>query len=178
MPYNGYMTKERKSRIAAFKKNGDKGLAVVLEDIHDPHNAGAIFRTCDAFGIREVYLVFHMEKPWNPRKTGKAAASAGKWLTFKVFRSPGECVKELRRRKFKVWATLLDKAAQPLGKARFKGRRIALVFGNEHRGISPELAALADRKLYIPMKGMVQSLNLSVTAAICIYEASRQRSRV
>ena len=178
MPYNGYMTKERKSRIAAFKKNGDKGLAVVLEDIHDPHNAGAIFRTCDAFGIREVYLVFHLEKPWNPRKTGKAAASAGKWLTFKVFRSPMECVKELRRRKFEVWATLLDKAAQPLGKARFKGRRIALVLGNEHRGVSPELAALAKRKLYIPMKGMVQSLNLSVTAAICIYEASRQRSRV
>lgn len=151
---------------------------VVLEDIHDPHNAAAVWRSCDAFGIGRVYLIFNQEKRFNPKQVGKvSSASANKWLEFKLFDSAAECIGELQSEGYKVFATVLDQEAKSLEETSFPKSKVAIMLGNEHRGLSAEAVNLADEKIYIPMKGMVQSLNLSVTAAIMMWELERQKKR-
>ncbi len=152
---------------------------VVLEDIHDPHNAEAVFRSCDAFGIQKVCLIFVNEKKFTPKKVGKStSASANKWLDFKTYTSTEECLIELKSQGYEIIATSLDLNSESLFETKFKSVKIALMFGNEHSGLSDTALRLADKKIKIPMSGMVQSLNLSVTTAICLYELTRQRKSV
>jgi tRNA (guanosine-2'-O-)-methyltransferase len=151
---------------------------IVLEDIHDPHNAAAVWRSCDGFGFQKVYLIFDQEKGFNPKKIGKASSSsANKWLDFKVFKSTKACLKALKNEGYKIFATVLDKEAVDIKNIKFNNLKIAILLGNEHRGLSETAIKLADEKIYIPMKGMVQSFNLSVTAAIVMYEVGRQRTK-
>lgn len=166
-------------RLAKFKKvarQRQSGLALVLEDIHDPHNAAAILRTCDGLGIQDVYFIFEKEKAYNPKKVGKVtSSSANKWLTFHIYRSTKECFRELKKQKYEICATTLRPGAEDVTAADLTAKKIALVVGNEHRGISETAAALADRLLYFPMQGFVESFNVSVSAAIFLYEIVRQR---
>ena len=169
-------TQARLDKIANLHSKRDMELAIVLEDIHDPHNAAAILRTCDAFGIQHIYYIFEQEKLYNPAKIGKSSSSsANKWLTFHLSKSTQECLTQLKNDGYTTYATSLNPQSTPFNEANFSKGKIALIFGNEHRGISETVTKLADHCIYIPMKGMVQSLNVSVTAAICIYEATRQR---
>lgn len=169
-------TAERKKRVKDVVNNRQEGI-IVLEDIHDPHNAQAVIRSCDCFGFQNIYLIFDKEKQFNPTKMGKlASSSANKWLNYKYFESTKECYEELKRKAYVSYATILDRDAKSIFDCNFSdSKKIALVFGNEHAGISDYARDNADHKLYIPMKGMIQSLNLSVTAAICMFEVSRQR---
>mgnify|MGYP001562355082 CR=1 FL=1 len=166
-------------RLAKLKKAAEarqKDLAVVLEDIHDPHNAAAVFRTCDALGIQNVYLIFEEEKSFNPRRVGKvSSSSANKWLDFYVYHSTKECLRELKKAGYRIFATALAPGARSIFKTNFKNQKVALLLGNEHRGLSARALELADKKVILPMRGLVQSLNLSVTAAIFLYEVVRQR---
>lgn len=148
---------------------------MVLEDIHDPHNAAAALRTAEGFGIGTVYFIFEREKYYNPKRVGKtSSASANKWLDLKVFRSTASCIAALKRSRYRIYATTVDSAASSIFDCRFRGK-VALLFGNEHRGLSARALRSSDETLTIPMRGMVQSLNISATAAICIFEVSRQR---
>ena len=166
----------RQEKIRKVIENRQEGV-IVLENIADEHNAAAVWRSADAFGFQKIYLVFSVEKSFNPKKVGKkSSASANKWLSFKTFKSINECYKELKNEGYKIYATVLDEDSKNLQSTIFSLRKIALVFGNEHRGLSEEAIKGADEKIYIPMKGMVQSLNLSVSAGILMYEVSRQRS--
>lgn len=149
---------------------------MVLEDVHDPHNAAAVLRTCDAFGIQKVCFIFEQEKRYSPKRVGRTtSSSASKWLDFAVYTSTRECFRDLHRQGFEIYATALSGKSHSLYKTRFKKPKVALCFGNEHRGLSETAIKLSDRVLHIPMEGFVQSLNLSVTAAICLYELARQR---
>ncbi len=169
------VTPTRRRRFIAVAKARQQGLALVLEDVHDPMNAAAIMRTADAFGVQEVHLIFAEEKPWNPRRVGKASSSAHKWLTFKIYRSTAMCLSSLSRRGYKIVATALTSGATNLYRAKLTAPKLALVVGNEHRGLSAAALARADHTVAVPMRGMVQSLNVSVTAALCIAEIVRQR---
>ena len=165
---------QRYREIAAERQQG----AVVLEDVHDPHNAEAVFRTCEAFGFQRVCLIFDQEEPFDPRAVGKlTSASANKWLDFDVYGSARECLATLHREGYEVAATVTAGEAEALFGAELTEPRLAVMLGNERRGLSAEAIALADRRLTIPMTGMVRSLNLSVTAAIALYEVTRQRQR-
>ena len=149
-----------------------------MEDIYDPHNAAAVLRTCEAFGFQKVFFIFEKQKKFNPKRIGKTtSASANKWLDFQVFPSTSACLRQLKKAGFHTYATVLDPDAQPLYQTSFPSKKIALLFGNEHAGLSKTAVSLADHKLYLPMQGFVQSLNLSVTAAICLYELTRQRHK-
>jgi len=172
---------DRQQKIKKIIDNRQEGV-IVLENIADPHNAAAVWRSADAFGFQKIYLVYSKEKAINPKKIGKASsASANKWLSFKIFKNIDECYEKLRKDGYKIYATVLDKEAKEIRETRFCQRlqrgkgKIAIVFGNEHRGLSDEAIKGADEKIYIPMKGMVQSLNISVTAGIVMYEVDRQR---
>lgn len=149
---------------------------VILEDIHDPHNAAAVWRSCDAFGIGKVCLIFDKEKKFNPKNVGKvSSSSANKWIDFEIFYSTEECLRTLKDNGYTIYGTVLDRNATTLQTTNFQRQKNALLFGNEHRGLSEMAIKMSDHKIYIPMNGMVQSLNLSVTAGICLYEMERQR---
>jgi tRNA (guanosine-2'-O-)-methyltransferase len=147
-------------------------LTVVLENIHDPHNVSAILRSCDAVGVLRVELLYNVEK--FPRIGKKSSSSANKWLDQRRHSSVADCYACLRNEGFRVYATRLGEATASLYDLDLS-RPSALVFGNEHRGVSGEAAELADGNFHIPMVGMIQSLNVSVAAAVSLYEAYRQR---
>ena len=148
------------------------GLTVVLENIHDPHNVSAILRSCDAVGVLRVELLYNLDK--FPRIGKKSSSSANKWLDCRRHTSVADCYACLRNEGFRVYATRLGEATTSLYDLDLS-RPSALVFGNEHRGVSGEAAELADGNFHIPMVGMIQSLNVSVAAAVSLYESHRQR---
>ena len=147
-------------------------LTIVMENIHDPHNVSAILRSADAVGVLEVQLVYVNEK--FPRLGKKSSASANKWLSRRPFTSIQDCYDRLHEEGFTICATHLGKTSRSLYDLDLT-KNVALVFGNEHRGVSDDADRLADASFQIPMNGMIQSLNVSVACAVSLYEAFRQR---
>jgi len=170
------MQQKRLERIKSVVSNRRTDIIVVLEDIHDPHNAAAILRTCDALGIQNVYFIFEKEKPFNPKRIGKASSSsANKWLDFKIFHSVLSCFKTLKHEGYTIIATALTPNAEDLTTTLLKEEKIALLVGNEHSGLSQTAIKLSDRVIMIPMKGFMQSLNVSVSTAIVLWDIFSKR---
>lgn len=170
-------TTKRAEKLKHVLNHRQQGITV-LEDIHDPHNAAAVLRSADAFGFQTVYFIFEKEAAYNPKRIGKqSSASANKWLTIEKFRSTQDCYEKLKSDGFVIYATTLEsKEPQNLyAPLPTLGPKIALVFGNEHAGISEYAKNHADHHLYIPMKGFVQSLNISVSVALTLGEITRKR---
>ncbi len=147
-------------------------LTVVMENIHDPHNVSAVLRTCDSVGVLGVELLYPIEK--FPRIGKKSSSSANKWLSRRKHKSVDACYTSLREEGFSILATRLDQDSVPVFDLDLT-RPTAFVLGNESRGVSDEAAEKADFRIQIPMVGMIESLNVSVAAAVCLYEAYRQR---
>jgi tRNA (guanosine-2'-O-)-methyltransferase len=165
-------TERRLQKIRRVLRQRQPDLTVVLENIHDPHNVSAILRSADAVGIAEVHLVYTTEE--FPKIGRKSSASASKWVVRRKYRGAEECYSSLRKQGFKIYASQLDFKSLCLFELNLRNK-VALVFGNEHRGVSEEAAALADARFIIPMYGMIESLNVSVACAVSLYEALRQR---
>lgn len=165
-------SERRQTKLRRVLERRQPDLTVVLENVHDPHNVSAILRSADAVGICQVQLVYTSEK--YPRVGKKSSASAGKWLGRRKFSSIEECYRVLRGEGFKVYATSLTEGRQTLYDLDLT-KKVGLVFGNEHRGVSDDTARLSDGVFIIPMMGMIQSLNVSVACAVSLYEALRQR---
>lgn len=144
-----------------------------MENVHDPHNVSAIYRTCDSVGIPKVLLLYNLEE--FPKISKVSSSSANKWVESERYTETKECYDELHKDGYKIYASLLSDEAVDLYSIDMTGK-IAFVFGNEHRGVSKEAAKLADEVFYIPMRGMIQSLNVSVATAVTLYEAQRQRT--
>jgi tRNA (guanosine-2'-O-)-methyltransferase len=166
------MTEQRQKKILSVLSKRCPDLTVVIEDIHDPHNVSAILRSADAVGVLEVQLVY--EKEEFPKLGKKSSASAKKWVTRREFKTIKECYDQLHREGFLIYATHLGKKSESLYEMDLT-QKVALVFGNEHNGVSRKAARLADANFQIPMVGMIQSLNVSVACAVSLYEAFRQR---
>ncbi len=165
-------SERRIAKIRAVLQKRQPDLTVVIENIHDPHNVSAVLRSCDAVGVMQVELLYTVEK--FPRIGKKSSSSANKWIERRRHKSVDECYATLRREGFSIYATRLDAAAVSLYELDLT-KKVALVFGNEHRGVSDEAARKADGNFMIPMMGMIQSLNISVACAVSLYEALRQR---
>lgn len=168
----GFISEKRLQKIKSVIAARQFDLTLVIENIHDPHNVSAILRTCDAVGINKIHLVYTIEK--FPKLGRKSSASAVKWIEREKHKDIHSCYELLRQQDFLIYASTLSSDAMSLYEVDFT-KKIAIVLGNEHRGISEEASNLADKRFIIPMKGMVQSLNVSVAAAIILYEAFRQR---
>ncbi len=147
-------------------------LVVVIENVHDSHNASAILRSCDAFGISRVALVYTNQE--FPKISSGVAAKVEKWLEIERFDSVEACVASLRADGIRLYATRLTEDALDYRDVDFT-QPAAIVLGNEHDGCSEEIAALADGNVIVPMLGFVQSLNVSVAAAVMMSEMARQR---
>lgn len=168
-----FKTDKRLEKIIATANSRQFSLRIVVENVHDPHNVSAIFRTCDAVGIAKVTLLYTVES--FPKISRISSASANKWLEIEKFNDTAKCFASLREEGFKIYSSMLKPDAANLYDLDFTDS-IAVVLGNEHRGVSEESAALSDGLFYIPMRGMIQSLNVSVAAAVTLYEAQRQRA--
>lgn len=167
-------TERRATRLASVIARRQPTLTVVLEDVFDPHNASAVLRSCDAVGVMDVHLVYVKQEL--PRKSfGRAtSASAAKWLNVYVHESVEACYAQLHQQGFQILATALQGDSHGLYEVDLT-EPTAFVFGNEKSGVSDEGIAGADGTIYIPMQGMVESLNISVSCAVTLYEAMRQR---
>ena len=168
------MTPERRNKLTTVLEKRQPDLTVVLENVFDPHNISAVMRTCDAVGVQEVYIITNKiprHKKWGAR----SSSSAAKWLTVHQFESAEECFAELRKKYSKILTTHLSSDAVNLYEVNMT-EPIALVFGNEHSGVSDDIRALADGNFIIPQAGIIQSLNISVACAVTLYEAYRQKS--
>ena len=165
-------TEKRLEKITRVINSRQHSLTVVLENIHDPHNVSAIFRTCDAVGISKVNLIYNMET--FPRIGKKSSASAFKWVDKNKYKSVEDCYVELKSNGYKIYASSLADNSKSLYDLDLT-QKVAVVVGNEHRGVSEGAAKLADEIFLIPQFGMVQSLNVSVATAVILYEAMRQR---
>ncbi len=168
----GFLVPERKARIDAVVAGRTRTLTVVMEAFCDPQNVNAVLRTCEAFGVQALHAIEGPMKPYDRNK--KISQNADKWLDLRRWSSTRACLEHLKAEGFAVYATHLDERSRPLGELPFAGK-VALVFGNEHRGVSDEALALADATYAIPMRGFVQSLNVSVAAAISIAHAVARR---
>ena len=165
------MTERRRRRIFDVLSRRQPDLTVLAEDVYKPHNLSAVLRSCDAVGIGEVHAV----RPTGGIATFNAtSASAEKWVDLVVHQSVEEAVGVLKERGMQVYAAHLSDDAVDYREVDYTGPT-ALLLGNEKAGVTPEAAALADRHVIIPMLGMVQSLNVSVAAAVILFEAQRQR---
>ncbi|RYE25292.1 MAG: RNA methyltransferase [Sphingobacteriales bacterium] len=168
------MTPERRNKINRVLNHRQPDLTVVLENVHDPHNISAVMRTCDAVGVQEIFVLTTVIG--RHEKFGKkSSASAAGWLTIHEFESTEECVKALHRKGYRLFATHLGEDAVSLHKLDLV-QPMAMVFGNEHDGVTDELLKHCDGNFIIPQVGMIQSLNISVACAVSLYEAFRQRS--
>jgi tRNA (guanosine-2'-O-)-methyltransferase len=168
------MTPERETRLLSVLNKRQNDLTVVLENVFDPHNISAVMRTCDAVGIQEIYVLntkIPRHKKWGP----KSSSSAAKWLTIHQFTSAEECFKQLRSKYSIIMATHLGADSVGLYEMDFT-RKIALLFGNEHSGVSEEILPLTDGNFIIPQSGVIKSLNISVACAVTLYEAFRQKT--
>jgi len=170
----GFITPERLERIRCVLSRRQKDVSLVMDNIWDPHNVSAILRSCDAFGIHRVHLYYTVEK-W-PDLGKKSSASAKKWVERVGHDNAQEMLGGFARAGVQVIRTGFSPTAKPLYDFDFT-KPTAVILSNEHRGASQELVEAVPDELYIPMQGMVQSLNVSVAAATILYEMFSQRRR-
>lgn len=147
-------------------------LAIVIENVHDPHNVSAMLRSCDAVGVATAHLVYTHEEL--PEMNKGVAASAQRWMDLEHHATIRDCYQMLREQGLAIYATSLRGSSRELYDIDLT-RPTALVFGNESHGVTDDAVAGADGTVYIPMMGMVESLNASVACSVALYEALRQR---
>ena len=160
---------EKVSRVL-FRRQPD--LRVVLEGVAIAHNASAVIRTCDAAGV--LYLDIVSPSPDILAINRAISTRAEKWVETRLYGSLDECLPHLKEAGLKVAVTHLGESALPHSAVDYT-QPLAVVFGSEAAGVSAQALKYADYEIRIPMFGMVQSLNLSVSVAIILYEAMRQR---
>lgn len=166
------MTLERGKRIREVLSRRQPDLTVLLERVHKPHNLSAILRSCDAVGVLEAHAV---SLEGRVPTFSETSASAEKWVPLITHADTPAAFEHLRSRGFQIVATHLSERALDYREIDY-ARPTCVLLGAERWGVSDEAAQSADANIIIPMRGMVQSLNVSVAAAVILFEAARQRA--
>ncbi len=169
-----FISDRRKQRIDAVLEKRQNDFSLVFDNIWDPHNVSAVMRSCDAFGISDVHL-YYTDSQW-PNLGKKSSASAKKWINRTRHIDAGSMIDTLRAGGGQILRTGFSDTARPVMDFDFT-TPTTIILSNEHRGTAPEIAELVPDEIYIPMQGMVQSFNVSVAAAIILYEAFTQREK-
>ncbi len=166
------VTPERLAKIQKVASLRLPQVSVVLEDIYDRGNASAVMRSAEAFGLYQMHMIERQEKF---KESKRVTQGAHKWLQINKWDSTLKCVEQLKKEGRKIYVTHLDPNALPLQDIPLD-QPLALCFGNEKDGATQELISLADQTVFIPMRGFVQSFNISVAAAICFYDLQKRLS--
>ncbi|MBN2612558.1 MAG: RNA methyltransferase [Bacteroidales bacterium] len=170
-----FITQKRSDLIDSVLANRTRYIVVALEDIYQPHNASAVLRTCDCFGIQDVHII---ENRNLYRVNPDVALGADKWLTLYKYRNHEnntlEAINRLKYQGYRIVATSLTKESRSIEDFDIHKSKFALFFGTELNGLSETVNQNADEFIKIPMAGFTQSFNISVSAAIILYHFSRQ----
>ena len=165
------MIPRRYERLKQVLKLRQSDLTVITEDVHKPHNLSAIIRTCDAVGVFEVHAV-------NTNSTmptySPVAKGSEKWVNLRTHPNLKDAIAKLKQKDVKIYAAHLSDKAVDYRSIDYT-QPTAILMGAEKHGVSDKAADLVDGHIIIPMLGMVESLNVSVAAAVILFEAQRQR---
>jgi tRNA (guanosine-2'-O-)-methyltransferase len=167
-----FLTLERLTRIDQVLAARSRGVVLALEDIANEHNGAAVLRTADAFGFFEVHVIEPAEGRFKISK--RISKGADKWLDLQRHERAEEAYGVLRRRGYKLYASTLHGDAIDVSEIPVDAP-IAIVFGNELLGLSPQAISGADGYFRVPMSGFVESFNISVAVAITCYDLSIRR---
>lgn len=159
----------RFERLKAVLDRRMADLTVLLEAVDKPHNLSAILRSCDAVGVLEAHVV---SLKGRPRTFNSTAQGSQKWVPLRPHDDVETALAGLRGQGFRIFGTHLSVNALDYRQCDFTGPT-AFVLGAEKWGLSPQASAGVDQALFIPMLGMVQSLNVSVAAAVLLHEMLR-----
>ena len=166
------MTPARHARLRSILDRRQPDLTVLMDDLQKPHNVSAVIRTCDAVGVLEVHAVSSAPS-FRPRRS--SAGGTGRYVGVRLHDSTEAAIDTLRDRGFRVLAAHLAPDARDYRSVDYT-LPTAILLGTEKDGVRPEVESLVDGSIVIPMVGAVASLNVSVAAAVILYEAQRQRA--
>ena len=164
------LTPERQKKILQVTAQRCFDVTVVLENIYDRGNTSAVMRTGEGLGFANFHVVETFDKF---KESNRVTQGADKWVEVKKWKSTADAISHFKKNKIRICVTSLE-AAKPLHEVDFT-TPIALVLGNEKSGISKEILEAADERVIIPMPGFVQSFNISVAGALCLYQIYQNR---
>lgn len=174
-----YITTHKKKVMERVLAKRTRHFTVVLEDIFKPHNASAVIRTCDCFGLQDIHVI---EKTNQYKVNPYVARGASQWVDLhKYYQEDGSsvdvCFDSLRKKGYKIYGT--SPSADSISIYDLQpDEKLALVFGNEHEGISEEVKSKADGLVHIPMLGFTDSFNISVSASIFLFDLVRKSEKM
>ena len=165
-----FVSENKQNKFDEIIRNRTRYLTVVLEDLYQPHNASAVLRSCDCFGIQDVHIIENQNTyEVNP----DVALGSSKWLNLIKYsareNNTPAAIKSLKSKGYRIVATTPHKDDVDLQNLDLKKGPVALVFGTEMRGLTDDGLALADEYMKIPMYGFTESFNISVSAALCLF---------
>jgi tRNA (guanosine-2'-O-)-methyltransferase len=170
----GFVTDKRKNLFRNILQDRTRHFTVVLEDIYQQHNASAVIRSCDIFGIQDVHVI---ENKYKSKVSKNIAKGSQKWLSFHNYKEDTnntlECLNSLKSKGYQIIATTPHNNSCSLHDFDIS-KKSAFVFGVEKTGVSDLVMNNADKILRIPMVGFTESLNISVAAAIILENLSHQ----
>ncbi|MFM7853834.1 MAG: TrmH family RNA methyltransferase, partial [Flammeovirgaceae bacterium] len=168
--FEQYLTEKRKSVIQRVLSQRTRHIVLVLENILQPHNMSAVVRTCECYGVQNLHIIddqnhFEVNK--------RILKGSNKWIDIvrykeKNINNTAPCLHDLKHAGYQILVTHPDVEGISIEEVDVT-QKIALVMGNESKGVSNEALQLADQKVYIPMVGFTESMNISVSAAICLH---------
>jgi len=173
-----FVTPQRFEKMQTVLANRTRYITVALEDIYQSHNASAVLRSCDGFGIQDAYII-EGRNPFKPNK--KIELGTSQWLTLHRFKNSAHCteaaIEEMRTRGYRIVATSPHGNDIELENFDLSKGPAAFFFGNELDGLSSEMKTQADEFVKIPMFGFVESFNISVSCALVLHHLVHQLQR-
>jgi tRNA (guanosine-2'-O-)-methyltransferase len=168
--YRSFKLEQRNELMDRVLRERTKYMTVVLENIYQPHNASAVLRSCDCFGVQDVHIIENEYKyEFNPH----VSLGAAQWLSLHQYNSAAnntpECIASLKNRGYRIVATSPGPGAVPIQEFDISRGPFALMFGTEKFGLTPEACEMADESVRIPMYGFTESFNISVSVALCLF---------
>ena len=171
------VTAARMGRIEAAARGRTRSVVPVLDGLSDPHNASAILRSAEAFGVQGVHAV---PGPYGFRAARSVEKGSSRWLDLQVHPDSATCAQAVVAAGYALFVAVMDGEETPedLGERVARGERVAIVLGNEREGVSEAMRAAATGTYRVPMHGFVESLNVSVAAATTLYTVTRRAPRL
>ncbi len=173
---SNFITDHKKAKMEEVLAQRSRYFTVVLEDIYKPHNASAVIRTCDCFGVQDIHII---EKTSSYKINPYVTRGAAQWVDIHKYEdgvdqsAVNRCFDTLRQQGYTILATSPHSQSLALHEIKAE-QKTALVFGNEHSGVSAEVMEKCDGLVHIPMTGFTDSFNISVSASICLYDLQQK----
>ncbi|MEM9772718.1 MAG: RNA methyltransferase [Cyanobacteria bacterium P01_D01_bin.73] len=169
--FQEFLTENRRKRFRQVLSQRTRHITVVLEDIYQPHNASAVLRSCDGFGVQDIHTI-ESRNDFAPNRN--VSIGADRWLTLHRHNQPDTdnttaCLSKLKSQGYTLVATTPHTKASTVNEIPLDGK-IAMLFGTELTGLSNVALEQADTYAFIPMSGFSESFNISVSVALCLYD--------